>query len=236
MFDHQLIKKKQARSKLILSPKVHIDELIFEIYLSIINEQTTKFQNISIVTDNLVFKKKLSSKKVEILTFDELITSEKNSFDLIIIFSDLNFRENIEYDLQVIKLILKKKGLILSYFFSENNLITFKKIIQSLEIDLFDGISQRFHPIIDIRDIGNVFNQLGYNNAVIQRESFSYHYHSLKEFLFHLRRMTFTNALLTNTNHKINKKFYFELEKKFMSTISANITFEILLSCAWRDS
>ena len=39
MFNHNIIKKKQSRSKSIISSKNHIDELIFGIYLSIINEQ-----------------------------------------------------------------------------------------------------------------------------------------------------------------------------------------------------
>ena len=52
MFNHQIIKKKLSRSLSIVSSKNHIDELIFEIYLSIINEQRAKFNDLCIVSNN----------------------------------------------------------------------------------------------------------------------------------------------------------------------------------------
>lgn len=236
MFDHKLITNKQSRSKLIHSLKIHIDELIFEIYISIINEQIKNFQSVCIITEDVNFSKKLSFKNLEFLTLEDLIKKENNSFDLIIIFSILNFRNKIDHDLNNIKLVLKKDGLLLCSFFSENNLNDFKKIVQLLEIELFDGVSQRFHPIVDIRDIGNVFSQLGYENTVIQREKFSFHYDSFKEFLIHMRKMAFTNSLLFQKNHRLNKSFFLKLEKKFSEELNNNIIFEVLISCSWKRS
>ena len=108
--------------------------------------------------------------------------------------------------------------------------------MNKIEIFFFNGISQRFHPIIDIRDIGNLFNQLGYNNTVIQKENFQYQYDSLEQFIIHMRKMAFTNALLTRSNRHLNKKFYLELKKEFIQTLNGNINFEILISCSWKDS
>jgi hypothetical protein len=51
-----------------------------------------------------------------------------------------------------------------------------------------------------------------------------------------MRKMAFTNALLTRSNHHLNKKFYLELKKEFIQTLNGNINFEILISCSWKDS
>ena len=236
MFNHKIIKKKLSRSLSIVSSKNHIDELIFKIYLSIINEQRTKFNDLCIVSNNGNIISQLSSKNVKALTFKNLFLEENNSFDLIIILSELNFRDKIEIDLKNIKPILRKKGLLLCSFFSEKNLFNFKNLMNRIEIGFFNGISQRFHPIIDIRDIGNLFNQLGYNNTVIQKENFQYQYDSLEQFIIHMRKMAFTNALLTRSNRHLNKKFYLELKKEFIKTLNGNINFEILISCSWKDN
>ena len=236
MFNHNIIKKKQSRSLSIISSKNHVDELIFEIYLSIINEQRTKFNEICLVSNNEKIISQLSSRNVKTLSFKSLFLEKNNSFDLIIILSELNFRDKVEIDLKNIKLILKKKGLLLCSFFSEKNLINFKNLMNKIEISFFNGISQRFHPIVDIRDIGNLFNRLGYNNTVIQKENFQFQYESLNQFLIHMRKMAFTNALLTRSNRHLNKKFYLELKKEFIQTLNGNINFEILISCSWKDS
>ena len=236
MFNHNIIKKKQSRSLSIISSKNHVDELIFEIYLSIINEQRNKFNDICIVTNNEKIISQLSSQNIKVLTFKSLFLEKNNSFDLIIILSELNFRDKVEIDLKNIKLILKKKGLLWCSFFSDKNLINFKNLMNKIEISFFNGISQRFHPIVDIRDIGNLFNRLGYNNTVIQKENFQFQYESLNQFLIHMRKMAFTNALLTRSNRHLNKKFYLELKKEFIQTLNGNINFEILISCSWKDS
>ena len=114
MFNHKIIKKKLSRSLSIVSSKNHIDELIFEIYLSIINEQRTKFNDLCIVTNNENIISQLSSHNVKVLTFKNLFLEENNSFDLIIILSEINFRDKIEIDLKKIKLRGKQKK---SYFF-----------------------------------------------------------------------------------------------------------------------
>ena len=236
MFNNKAIRLKQERSKLISSSKIHIDELIFEIYLSIINEQKNIFKDICIVTEEKNFIHQFTEENIEVLPFEKFINKSEGSKDLILIFSQLNFRDKIENDLRRIKIILKEKGLLLCSFFSENNLIDFKNLMHKIEISHFNGVSQRFHPIIDIRDIGNLFNQLGYNNTVIQKENFQYQYDSLEQFIIHMRKMAFTNALLTRSNRHLNKKFYLELKKEFIKTLNGNINFEILISCSWKDN
>ena len=236
MFNNKIIKLKQARSKSISSSKIHIDELIFEIYLSIINEQKNRFKDICIVTEEKNFIHQFTEENIEVLPYEKFISKSEGSKDLILIFSQLNFRDKIENDLRRIKMILKEKGLLLCSFFSENNLIDFKNLMHTIEISHFNGVSQRFHPIIDIRDIGNLFNQLGYNNTVIQKEKFSYQYDSLRLFLSHMRKMVFTNSLIVHSNRQINKNFYKDLEKKFIQIMKGIVSFELLISCSWKDN
>ena len=71
---------------------------------------------------------------------------------------------------------------------------------------------------------------------MIQKENFQYQYDSLEQFIIHMRKMAFTNALLTRSNRPLNKKFYLELKKEFIQTLNGNINFEILISCSWKES
>ena len=77
-----------------------------------------------------------------------------------------------------------------------------------------------------------------YSTEVIPylKENFQYQYDSLEQFIIHMRKMAFTNALLTRSNRPLNKKFYLELKKEFIQTLNGNINFEILISCSWKES
>ena len=122
-------------------------------------------------------------------------------------------------------------------FFSENNLLELKKMFSTVELEIYNGISQRFMPVIDIRDIGNLINNIGFSDTVITRENLKYYYNDFKEMINHLRLMACTNFLKTKENKFINKDFmnnliiFFEREKKDRLF---KLSFDILIVSSWK--
>ncbi|MDA9640646.1 hypothetical protein N9S75_01165 [Pelagibacteraceae bacterium] len=84
------------------------------------------------------------------------------------------------------KNLLSKDGLILINFFSENSLLELKEMFSSVESELYNGISQRFMPVVDIRDIGDLMNNLGFSDTVVSRENLKYFYPNFRDILRHL--------------------------------------------------
>ena len=135
------------------------------------------------------------------------------------------------------KNLLSNDGLILLNFFSENSLLELKEMFSSVESGLYNGISQRFMPVVDIRDIGDLMNNLGFSDTVVSRENLKYFYPNFKDMLRHLRLMSCTNFLKVKQNKYINKIFmnklitYFD-KRKINNLFELNI--EVLIINSWK--
>ena len=238
MFSNKLRQKRLIRTHKILSDKKILDEFILDIAIPIIKEQKKKFFKICIISDNPKIVKKnkfFSSYDLNILSLNEFLETNKKGYDLVLGLSCINFTNKIENDLKKIKLMMTQNSFLLCAYFSENNLYEFKKIMQSSEINLFNGISQRFHPIVDIRDIVNLYNKMGFINSVIQREKFMIEYNSFEEFISHMRKMAITNIFSSQDNLPIGKKFFFNILNMFNDIKDNKITYEFLIATAWRQ-
>ena len=238
MFSNKLRQKRLIRSHKILSNRKILDELILDVAIPIIKEQKKEFSKVCIISDNskiIIDNKFFNSYDLNILSLNKFLETNNKGYDLVLGLSCINFTNKIENDLKKIKSMMGQDSFLLCAYFSDNNLCEFKKIMQSSEISLFDGISQRFHPIVDIRDIGNLFNQTGFINSVIQREKFMIEYNSFKEFITHLRKMAITNIFSDQDNFPIGKKFFFNILNMFNDIKGNKITYEVLIATAWRQ-
>jgi SAM-dependent methyltransferase len=235
-----------------------IDKFITERFVELVLEQKRPFQKALIIGDKNYFTEKclnnigiknishidISNKyydidknqKVTYLPENEEI-GDVGNFDLILGLSLVNFIEDIPKFLKQIKNNLDPGGLLLLNFFSENNLIELKEMFYETELDLYDGISQRFMPVIDIREIGNLINSIGYSDTVVSRENINYSYACFNNMLEHLRLMACTNFLNTKDNKIINKKYINNLIKYFENRkINGvfNLTYSILITNSWK--
>ena len=236
MFNNQIRNKKQLRSHKISCNKKTIDEIVIDLSIPIILEQNKVFKKICIISENpeIANNNFFNSNDTCVMALEEFKNYKGEYFDLILGLPTINLSDKIEEDLKKIKSILNPNSFFLCAYFSENNLIELKEIFKNVEIKLFDGLSQRFHPIVDIRDIGNLFNQFEFEISVIQREKILIRYHSFHDLILHLRKMAMTNILIDQNNYNIGKEFYSMIIDMFNEDIKKNgITYEFLIATAW---
>tara|TARA_B110000259_G_scaffold187713_1_gene242958 strand:+ start:1869 stop:2636 length:768 start_codon:yes stop_codon:yes gene_type:complete len=231
-----------------------IDKFVTDRFIDIILEQKKVFHKVLIIGDknnftenrlNLIgikdvthinISKDNNSEKIFYLPDSEAINNH-DSYDLIIGLSLVNFLNDIPNFLKQLKTLLLPEGLMLHNFFSENNLLELKEMFSTVELEVYNGISQRFMPVIDIRDIGDLINNIGFSDTVISRENLKYFYSSFKEMISHLRLMVCTNFLKTKENKYINKNFMNNLiiffEKRKIDKLF-KLNFDILIVSSWK--
>ena len=135
-----------------------------------------------------------------------------------------------------LKNILTKDGLLLTSFFSENNILELKDLFSRVELNIYNGISQRFMPIIDIREVGDLINNIGFFDTVITRERLEYKYENFNEMVSHLRLMAYTNFLDVKNNKFITKCFINSLVNDFEKNKTNSLfklSFDILIINSW---
>ena len=222
-----------------------IDKFITERFVELVLEQKRPFQKALIIGDKNYFTEKclnnigiknishidISNKYYDInknqkVSVAKNATGDAKKLYLILGLSLVNFIEDIPKFLKQIKNNLDPGGFCFFYFFSENNLIELKEMFYETELDLYDGISQRFMPVIDIREIGNLINSIGYSDTVVSRENINYSYACFNNMLEHLRLMACTNFLNTKDNKIINKK-YINNNNDIYSDLTVNGVFNL---------
>ena len=254
MIDKHRYALARGRSSNISDQDRTIDKFVTDRFIEIILEQKKIFNRALIIGDkdnftelqlNLIgimdvthinISKEINSKKIHILPDNEMIP-DLGSYDLIIGLSLINFLDDIPNFLKQLKELLSPEGLMLHNFFSENNLLELKEMFSKVELEVYNGISQRFMPVIDIRDIGDLINNLGFTDTVILRENFKCFYSTFREMLTHLRLMACTNFLKVKENKYINKHFINNLliffENKKIDGLF-KLSFDILIISSWK--
>ena len=254
MIDKRRYALARERSNNMLDRDDTIDKFLTDRFIEIILEQKKVFHNALIIGDKNNFtENKLNSISIKNVTHVDILKkdtsinfyllnddekiSDIGTYDLIISLSLINFLDDIPAFLKQAKNLLSTDGLMLLNFFSENSLLELKEMFSSVESELYNGISQRFMPVVDIRDIGDLMNNLGFSDTVVSRENLKYFYPNFKDMLGHLRLMSCTNFLKVKQNKYINKIFmnklitYFD-KRKINNFFELNI--EVLIINSWK--
>ena len=254
MIDKRRYALARERSNNMLDRNDTIDKFLTDRFIEIILEQKEVFHNVLIIGDiNDFTENKLNSISIKNVTHVDILKkdtsinfyllnddekiSDIGTYDLIISLSLINFLDDIPAFLKQAKNLLSTDGLMLLNFFSENSLLELKEMFSSVESELYNGISQRFMPVVDIRDIGDLMNNLGFSDTVVSRENLKYFYPNFKDMLGHLRLMSCTNFLKVKQNKYINKIFmnklitYFD-KRKINNFFELNI--EVLIINSWK--
>jgi len=243
------------RSNKMIDKDDTIDKVLTDRFIEIILEQKKTFKNVLVIGDRNdytfqklnqiglnnvsqinISNKKNYSKDLYLLPYNEQI-EDLDTYDLIINLSLVNFLIDIPGFLKQLKNLLSKDGLLLINFFSENNIVELKELFSSVELGIHNGISQRFMPIVDIREIGDLINNIGFSDTVISREYLNYLYSSFNEMISHLRLMVCTNFLDIKNNKFINKYFMNKLIIFFEKNKVNNkfkLGFDILIISSWK--
>ncbi|MAJ15366.1 MAG: hypothetical protein CMN44_10525 [SAR116 cluster bacterium] len=132
---------------------------------------------------------------------------------------------------------LKKNGIFIFSIFGSKTMENVKEYFLKVEEKIYGGISLRFHPLYDIKLVGNNLKNIGFSNVIVETETIEVIYDNLFKLIYDLRGMGATNNLLHRSKHFTPKSLFNEvnnflinenMDKRF------SVPFEILTITAWK--
>lgn len=102
----------------------------------------------------------------DVVSDDEWLPFKKESFDLIV--SNLNFHyiNQIPQFLIEVKELLKPGGILIASFFGEENLSELAQVLHVSENELYNGVSPRMPPTIDVKTAASLLSKAGFENPI----------------------------------------------------------------------
>jgi len=115
-------------------------------------------------------------------------------FDLVISNLSLHWVNDLPGALIQIRRSLKPDGLFLAAALGGQTLVELRAALYEAETEIEGGLSPRFSPLIDVRDLGNLLTRAGFALPVVDAESLNVSYGEPMKLLRDLRGMGETNA------------------------------------------
>tara|TARA_B100001250_G_C19754614_1_gene769504 strand:- start:612 stop:1343 length:732 start_codon:yes stop_codon:yes gene_type:complete len=126
--------------------------------------------------------------------FEQRVINQKS--DIVLNILNLHWSNNPSKDLSSQIALLKPGGVFFCCLFGVNTLKELRDSFLKAEMEILGIASPRVSPLPDIRDIGNLANNLGLKRCVADRELLTNEYGAVIELLKCLRAMGETNATL----------------------------------------
>ena len=164
----------------------------------------------SLLINNNIVHNYLST-NTDIVCDEELLPFKKSTFDLFISNLNSQFINQIEYFLIQAKEILKENGSIILTFFGENNLVELNQAIYHCENQIYQALSPRMIPTIDIKTAGQLLVKAGFINPIADLEEIVIEFCEVKDLLYYLK---FAN--LGNVINKRSRRFF---TKKLLNSL-----------------
>jgi len=247
IFDRDLINKNYKRWK----DNFHASSFLFKFSeeeiinrLSLIKRD---FESVAIIGSRncgILFDyldKKNSNIDVIDINADEILPFETDSYDLIISIMELHKINNIKQLLLQIRYSLKEGGAFLGVMAGESNLIELKKAIMMAETEISGGINPRIHPVMGMKSMSGLLQEIGFSMPVIDIEKLTILYKNSNHLMKDLRYMgesnvlknrskKFTKSALFKKTDDLYKKYYINKENRI------NASFELIFLTGWADN
>ena len=169
---------------------------------------------------------------------EEVLPFAEMSLDLILSNLSLHWVNDLPGMLVQVRQALKPDGLFLAAALGGNTLHELRTSLFEAETEVEGGISPRFSPLIDVRDLGNLMTRAGFALPVVDAETVTVSYSHPLKLLLDLRGMGETNAnrdrrrTFTRRTTLIRAcEIYLETHADTAGRIPA--TFEIITMTAW---
>ncbi len=170
---------------------------------------------------------------------DEFLPFKPQTFDLVVSNLNMHFINEIPQFLLQVKNILKPGGVFIASFFGEENLRELAHVLHKSEVEIYDGISPRMPPTIDVKTAAMLLQKAGFAEAISDFEKIEVSYSDPKNLLRDLKMMGQGNILTKRSRKFFTKKFlqkilqnYRELYGAADDTVQA--TFEIITATGRR--
>ena len=170
---------------------------------------------------------------------DEDLCFKNQSFDLIISNLNLHFINNIPQNLLEINRLLKSGGLFIASFFGEENLKELKGVFLQSEQELYEGISPRIIPNVDVKTAGMLLQKAGFVDVVSEKHRMEVEYSHPKKLLDDLKNMGEANILNDRSRKFMTKTLLFNLTNLYQKLYCRHnhqhlATFEIIILTGWK--
>jgi len=131
-----------------------------------------------------------------------------NTFNLVCSVFSLHSYNNFSEILKEVIRVLKKDGLFLLSIPCFGNLSTLNNVLLESELATTNQFSNRIHPFLDIKTIGNFASNAGFVSIITNKEEITIMYKSLHNLLKDFRGMGENNILLNKSTNLLSMKFW----------------------------
>ena len=170
----------------------------------------------------------------------EVLPFKPESFDLIV--SNLNFHyiNQIPEFLIQIKSLLKPNGVFIASFFGEENLSQLAHVLYETENEIYNGVSPRMPPTIDVKTAASLLAKVGFQNPISDFAKIEVDYSNPLNLLKDLKMMGQGNILLKRSRKFFTKEFLAKIlenyRKMYGTDDGVTATFEVITVTGWKAS
>ena len=187
-----------------------------------------------------LLKKNGKIKNVEIFLDEENIFPKKNSFDLILSNMNLHHINSVPSFLLQIKNLLNQGGVFVASFFAEENLLELHKTIFEVESEIYNGVSPRMIPTIDVKTAANLLQKAGFYHPISSLERVEVSYEDPLNLLKDLKMMGQGNIINKRSRRFFTKTFLQKiLERYRQNYINSDgyfrATFEVVIITGFKN-
>jgi len=238
--DRTSLKKNRARVLKSNNSYFALHEIAMKEIKERLQDINRKFEKIAIITGYPKIWTTLFPDAFFLNDSDTLIF-ESEKYDLIIHAMSLHWSDDPVGQLIQCKNMLIKDGLFLAVFFGGKTIHELNYSFSKAESEISGGISPRFMPMGEIRDLGNLLQRAGFALPVADSVSKKYSYKSILTLMHDIRRMGETNVLLLRKKTFTRSKIISEMTKVYSKTFrqrdnTFSATFELIFLTGWAPS
>ncbi|KAK7203283.1 hypothetical protein BZA70DRAFT_74926 [Myxozyma melibiosi] len=142
--------------------------------------------------------------------------------------------------LQRIKYMLVPDGMFIASMMGGDSLFELRTSLQIAEMDVYNRVAPRLSPLADVRDMGNLLQQAGFNLITIDVDDVIVSFPDMMSLMKDLRDMGESNAVLNRPHYlprdliKAAEKVYKEMHANEDGSLPA--TFRIIYMIGWKPS
>lgn len=141
----------------------------------------------------------IADKVRKVISKDDVLPFKEQSFDLVIASPHCSFVNDLPGLFFQARKILNKKGVFISSLFSANNLYEIKNCLQEAEIEVKNGFSPRFSPLVEIKSVASLVQKIGFIEPITDLESIKFSYDNIIDLMHDLRFTALNNSMFTSS-------------------------------------
>ncbi|MES2960791.1 MAG: methyltransferase domain-containing protein [Pseudomonadota bacterium] len=239
LFDRDLLAKNKlrARSKFLDHNFLHheVANRIAE-NVKFLNREFKDILEIGAMDDYLSKQVNEGGAQYKFMEDAEILPFEKESFDLIL--SNLNFHyiNQIPQFLINVKEVLKPGGVFIASFFGEENLSELAHVLYETENEIYNGVSPRMPPTIDVKTAASLLQKAGFQNPISDFAKIEVEYSDPLNLLKDLKMMGQGNVMVKRSRKFFTKEFLNKISQNYKKIYPSGVaTFEVVTVTGWKE-